>query len=127
MYRLQLKQPRQWGACWLAYCLWDQLKLNDIWQDHAGVSRQGTHWLNALKTLVCFRLIAPGSLEPILLGEHPQLLDRIVISSELIGHFYLERDFEPIWFDRLYAKEITMRYNNSNGMTIFRRRYLMSC
>ena len=59
--RLQLKRPRQWGACWLACSLWDQLKLDVFWQDRIGVSRQGTRWLNVLKTLVCFRLIDPGS------------------------------------------------------------------
>ena len=26
--RLQLKRPRQWGACWLACSLWEQLKLD---------------------------------------------------------------------------------------------------
>jgi hypothetical protein len=58
---LQLHQPRQWGACWLAIHLWDQLRLDDYWADKLGVSRQGTRWLNVLKTLVCYRLIDPGS------------------------------------------------------------------
>ncbi len=59
--RLQLKRPRQWGACWLACSLWDQLRLDEFWQDRMGVSRQRTRWLNVLKTLVCFQLIDPGS------------------------------------------------------------------
>ena len=58
---LQLKRPRQWGACWLACELWDQVSLDEFWQARLGVSRQGTRWLNVFKTLVCFRLIDPGS------------------------------------------------------------------
>lgn len=58
---LQLHQPRQWGACWLAIHLWDQLQLDDYWADKLLPSREGTRWLNVLKTLVCYRLIDPGS------------------------------------------------------------------
>ena len=28
---LQLKHPRQWGACWLSSVLWQQLKLDEFW------------------------------------------------------------------------------------------------
>ena len=41
--------------------LWDQVSLDEFWQARLGVSRQGTRWLNVFKTLVCFRLIDPGS------------------------------------------------------------------
>jgi len=58
---MELKHPRQWGACWLACELWDQLSLDEFWASRLGVSRKGTRWLNVLKTLVCFRLIDPGS------------------------------------------------------------------
>jgi len=58
---LQLRRPRQWGACWLACHLWDQLRLDDFWADRLPPSRQGTRWLNVFKTLVCYRLIDPGS------------------------------------------------------------------
>jgi hypothetical protein len=58
---LQLHRPRQWGACWLACLLWDQLRLDDLWSNRLLVSRQGTRWLNVFKTLVCYRLIDPGS------------------------------------------------------------------
>jgi hypothetical protein len=34
---LQLHRPRQWGACWLAYELWDQLALDAFWsEDRSG-------------------------------------------------------------------------------------------
>ena len=58
---LRLRRPRQWGACWLACQLWDQLRLDDFWSSRLAVSRQGTRWLNVLKTLVGYRLIDPGS------------------------------------------------------------------
>jgi Transposase DDE domain len=58
---LRLRRPRQWGACWLACELWDQLQLDQFWQWRLPPSRKGTRWLNVLKTLVCYRLIDPGS------------------------------------------------------------------
>ncbi len=58
---LQLRRPRQWGACWLACGLWDLLQLDTFWQPRLPPSRKGTCWLNVLKTLVAYRLIDPGS------------------------------------------------------------------
>jgi hypothetical protein len=58
---LQLHRPRPWGACWLACQLWDQLDLDSYWAEKLRPSRQGTRWLNVFKTLVCYRLIDPGS------------------------------------------------------------------
>ena len=58
---LQLEHPRQWWACWRALLLWEQLKLDEYWVGKLPVSREGTRWLNVLKTLVCYRLIRPGS------------------------------------------------------------------
>ncbi len=58
---LQLHRPRQWGACWLACQLWDQLGLDEYWSDKLSPSRKGTRWLNVFKTLVCYQLIDPGS------------------------------------------------------------------
>src|ERR671915_199487 len=57
---LQLHRPRQWGACWLACQLWDQLRLDEFWSDKLPASRQGTRWLNVFTTLVCYRLISWG-------------------------------------------------------------------
>ncbi len=61
MDRLELLRPRQWGACWLALELWEQLRLDEFWWDRLRPSREGTRWLNVLKTLACYRLIEPGS------------------------------------------------------------------
>jgi hypothetical protein len=45
---LRLRRPRQWGGCWLACHLWDQLQLDEFWSPRLPVSRQGTRWLNVL-------------------------------------------------------------------------------
>ncbi len=58
---LQLRRPRQWGDCWLACQLWDQLGLDAFWSERLPPSRQGTRWLNVLKALVIYRLLDPGS------------------------------------------------------------------
>ena len=58
---IELRKPRQWGACWLALQLWDLLRLDEFWQPRLPVSRKGTKWGNVLKALVAYRLIAPGS------------------------------------------------------------------
>lgn len=58
---LQLKHPRQWGACWLSSILWQQLQLDEFWRVRLPPSREGTPWLLVLQTLVAYRLIDPGS------------------------------------------------------------------
>lgn len=59
--KLRLERPRQWGACWLATRLWEQLELGAFWRDRLEPSREGTRWDLILQTLVCYRLIDPGS------------------------------------------------------------------
>ena len=61
LYELKVLRPRQWGGCWLSSVLWEQLRLDDFWRGRLGVSREGTDWLDILKTLVSYRLISPGS------------------------------------------------------------------
>ena len=58
---VELRDPRQWGACWLALFLWDRLELDRFWGPRLPPSRQGTRWLDILKIQVCYRLIDPGS------------------------------------------------------------------
>ena len=58
---LRLERPRQWGACWLACVLWQQLDLDGFWAPRLAPSREGTPWLLVLQTLVAYRLIDPGS------------------------------------------------------------------
>jgi len=58
---MQLHRPRQWGACWLACHLYEQLDLDRFWAERLPPSREGTSWRPILQTLVCYRLIDPGS------------------------------------------------------------------
>jgi len=58
---LRLERPRQWGACWLAMQLWQELDLEGFWRSRLAPSREGTPWLKVLQTLVAYRLIDPGS------------------------------------------------------------------
>ena len=39
---MRLRRPRQWGACWLAMVLWDQLRLDEFWRPALPPSREGT-------------------------------------------------------------------------------------
>jgi transposase len=59
--QLELRRPRQWGACWLARVLYQKLGLDGFWSDRLRVSRKGTRWDHVLQTLVSYRLIDPGS------------------------------------------------------------------
>ena len=59
--QVELRRPRQWGACWLALELWRQLGLDRFWAERLGPSRKGTRWDQVLFVLVAYRLIAPGS------------------------------------------------------------------
>ncbi len=59
--QLELRRPRQWGACWLASVLYQKLGLDSFWSEHLPASRKGTRWDHVLQTLVSYRLIDPGS------------------------------------------------------------------
>ncbi|MBI2718730.1 MAG: IS1634 family transposase, partial [Rhizobiales bacterium] len=58
---MELHAPRQWGACWLACHLYEELELDRFWADRLEDSREGTSWRDIVQTLVCYRLIDPGS------------------------------------------------------------------
>jgi transposase len=58
---MELHRPRQFGACWLACHLYEQWTLDQFWKDRMPDSREGMCWRHVLETLVCYRLIDPGS------------------------------------------------------------------
>jgi hypothetical protein len=58
---LQLRRPRQWGGCWLAGELYEQLQLDRFWAERLPASRKGTRWDLVLRTLATYRLLDPGS------------------------------------------------------------------
>ncbi len=90
--QMRLEHPRQWGACWMALLLWDQLQLDGYWAEKLPPSREGTRWLNVLKTQVCYRLIKPGS---------EWRLHRIWYGQSAMGDL-LGEDNEVIPYQNLY-------------------------
>ena len=58
---LSVRRPRQFGACWLACELYEQLGLERFWSEHLSKSRKGTAWARVLEVLVIYRLLSPGS------------------------------------------------------------------
>jgi transposase len=58
---MELRRPRQWGACWLACHLYEQLELGEFFGERLPASRKGTRWALVLQTLCAYRLIDPGS------------------------------------------------------------------
>jgi len=58
---MRLCRPRQWGACWLAGLVWEELHLDRFWSERLPTNRKGTRWDQVLQVLVSYRLIAPGS------------------------------------------------------------------
>jgi hypothetical protein len=58
---MALRRPRQYGACWLACHLSQELGLDGFWAERLPPSRKGTRWDLVLQTLTAYRLIDPGS------------------------------------------------------------------
>jgi transposase len=59
--QMRLCRPRQWGGCWLALSLWQELGLDRFWSEYLARSRKGTRFDQVLFVLVAYRLLAPGS------------------------------------------------------------------
>jgi transposase len=89
---LQIKNPRQWGACWLFCELWNLLELDRFWRDKLLPSRKGTRWLNVFKVLTAYRLIDPGS---------EWRLHRLWYEQSAIGDL-LGEDYGLVQKDKLY-------------------------
>src|SRR5437763_4458916 len=58
---LQLRRPRRFGNCWLACELWQQLGLDEFWQQRLPEAREAVSWEKVLRLLVVNRLLDPGS------------------------------------------------------------------
>lgn len=58
---LELRRPRSFGACWLACELWQQLGLDEFWQQRLPAGREAVSWEKVLRLLVVNRLLEPGS------------------------------------------------------------------
>jgi transposase len=58
---LELKRPRMFGSCWLACELWQQLGLDEFWQQRLPEGRETVSWEKVLRLLTINRLLDPGS------------------------------------------------------------------
>jgi transposase len=58
---LELRRPRTFGNCWLACELWQQLGLDEFWQQRLPEAREAVSWEKVLRLLVVNRLLDPGS------------------------------------------------------------------
>jgi hypothetical protein len=121
MHRLELARPRQWGACWLALELWRQLDLDAFWGDRLPPSREGTRWLNVLKTLTVYRLLDPGSEWRL----HRLWFDQSAM-ADLLGEDFgiAEKDTLYRCLDKLLAhKTALFSYLRDRWVTLFDARY----
>lgn len=82
---LRLVRPRQWGACWVALKLWQELGLDRFWAERLPPSRKGTRWAEVLFVLVAYRLISPGSEWRL----HRQWFEQSALADLLGGDFGL--------------------------------------
>lgn len=90
--QFELHRPRQWGGCWVAGQLWDQLQLDEFWRERLADSREQTSWRHVLQTLTTYRLIDPGS---------EWRLHREWFKNSAMGDL-LEEDFSLAQKDNLY-------------------------
>lgn len=82
---LTLHRPRQWGGCWLALELYQQLGLDTFFAERLDPSRKGTRWERILQVLVTYRLVSPGSEWRL----HRDWFERTALADLLGGNFGL--------------------------------------
>ena len=58
---VELRRPRQWGVCWLACTLYQQLGLDTFWAEKLPSGRKKTRWDLIVQALCCYHLVDPGS------------------------------------------------------------------
>lgn len=85
---LELRRPRQWGACWLSSVLYQKLELDAFWLQRLTPSHKGTRWDHVLQTLVSYRLIDPGSEWRL----HREWFDKSAMADLLGGDYRLAAD-----------------------------------
>ena len=58
---LEVRRPRTFGACWLGCELWQQLGLDEFWQQRLPEAREAVSWEKVLQLEVVNCLLDPGS------------------------------------------------------------------
>jgi len=86
--QLELRRPRQWGACWLGSVVYQKLGLDEFWSERLLASRKGTRWDHVLQTLVTYRFVDPGSEWRL----HREWFDKSAMADLLGGDYRLAAD-----------------------------------
>lgn len=89
---LEVRRPRTFGDCWLGCELWQQLGLDEFWQQRLPEAREAVSWEKVLQLLVVNCLLDPGS--------EFRLHRRWFVDSAMDD--LLETDFAVAAKDRLY-------------------------
>jgi len=58
---LCVRRPREFGACWVALRMWEELQLDDFWKAALGGRRGEVAWEKVVALLAVNRLVAPRS------------------------------------------------------------------
>ena len=58
---LEVRRPRTFGDCWLGCEVWQQLGLDEFWQQRLPEAREAVSWEKVLRLLVVNCLLDPGS------------------------------------------------------------------
>lgn len=58
---MELRRPRPFGNCWMGCQIWNELGLEDFWQQRFVEGRESVSWEKVLRLLVVNRWIEPGS------------------------------------------------------------------
>ena len=114
---LTLRRPRQWGACWLAQHLWQDLQLDRFWSQRLPASRKGTRWDQVLFVLTAYRLIGPGSEWQL----YRQWFDRTAL-ADLLGSDATLAEIHKLYacHDRLLAhKDALFRHLRQRWQDLF--------
>jgi hypothetical protein len=90
---MELRHPRQWGACWLFTLLYSELGLDQFWKERLPANRKGTRWDLVFQTLCAYRLIDPGSEWRL----HRQWFEQSAL-ADLLGE-----DFSLVEIHKLYG------------------------
>ena len=114
---MEVRRPRQFGDCWLGCRLWEELELDQFWQEALQDHRGPYSWAKVLELLTVNRLCSPGSE----LFVHERWFNRTALD------FLLDSDGGVAGKDRLYRaldkalphKEALMKHLQNRWRTLF--------
>ena len=79
---LVVRRPRQFGACWVGCKLWEELGLEEFWQQALGDEAGAVAWDKVVELLVVNRLVEPRSELFIHEKWYPQTAMSVLLDSD---------------------------------------------